>query len=405
MFAKIIHSATIVRMNTKHSEFEINGAKVAVYPMASVQAVMLRVMIRAGSWYETGPKWGAFHLLEHMTYNATKAFPNELAIEFFKEKHGISNNAWTGNSNMGYWFEFPANSLDAGFDIFNELVFKPLIPESQLARESRVVSQEFVDWWSEPRTRFGKAYDELLYGKNHIYIRDGIGQPEFVDSLTQKDLLSLQRQYMKPKNMVITIVGKVNKDKVKNKLKDILSEQKGGKKAKLNIPKIKNTNKRYLWHKEDFDRVQISTIWRTPGRDKLSITDKMRFNLAAYLLGGTARSRLFRKLRLEMGLVYKTGANFTTYPTTGEFEIWSSASPESAQKVHQTMIKVVDDFLKNSIPDEEFERSKNYLNMRRLLAYDSVSSIASSLASHLFLRKQSFVAKRFYSHVQKNQKR
>ena len=68
-------------MPKKYKEFEVNGAKIGVYPMHEVEAVEIIMDFKAGSCYEKGKRWGAMHLLEHMVHEGTNHFPGREDIE------------------------------------------------------------------------------------------------------------------------------------------------------------------------------------------------------------------------------------------------------------------------------------------------------------------------------------
>jgi len=74
---------------TKITTISINKSKIALYKLNGVRSVMLNVMIRAGSYYEKGENWGAFHFLEHLVFNGTEKLPTLQDIENFKYEHGI----------------------------------------------------------------------------------------------------------------------------------------------------------------------------------------------------------------------------------------------------------------------------------------------------------------------------
>ncbi len=367
----------------KIHEFTLSGAKVAVYPMRDVRSVRIELLIKAGSWYEKGAYWGAFHFLEHATYHQTRAFPDEISLELFKEKYGIQNNAGTGSSNMGYWFDFPETSLKEGFQLLEELVFKPTIPEKYFDRERKIIRQEYIDKWSDPYNRFYKAQDHQVFGKNHLYSRDGIGKPDYVDTVSREHLIRLHEKYFQPSEMVIAVAGKITLDESKKFLEKVLKKYQNHKHTDLVFPPTKS-RANYYWHKEDVDQVLISLSYLTPGRNDLPLPERIKFYLAGYLIGGSARSLLFRKLRLEMGIIYKTGARWWNMPTLGGFEAWCSTSPKDASLALTSLKKVVDEFVKRKISEEDFQRAKNYINARTLMSYDSPEEISRNLAGDLF---------------------
>ncbi len=369
---------------TNHVELDINGAKIALYPMNEVRAVLIRAIIRAGSYYEENEKWGRFHLLEHLTCQGTKNLFSRVEIETYKEQHVISSNAWTGCFDMGYWFEFPDLAYKQGFYLFNEMVFKSSIPQSQISRENRVIQQEYTDKWSSPYRRYGRALDHLLFGKNHPYCRDGMGDPEYISQFGRADLEKICKTYYVPENMVITIVGKIDIPAITDELHKLLDPI-NNRKLKTPVWNEQNISQdQFLLHLEDVDQVGLDLSWMMPGRDDIDIRDRLKFFIASYIIGGSARSMIYTKLREELGLVYSASSRAWFMPKAGAFTISTSTNAKNAKEVIGYMYNIVHEFIDKKITPHEFERSKHYLNMKTLISYDSIDSIASQLSGSLF---------------------
>jgi len=360
----------------------INGTLVALYPMKSVGNVAVKGMLRAGSWYEPGTMWGGMHLLEHMVHNGTNAFPNRDSIELFKESNGIYQNATTGGEFQSYEMNFPNLSLKEGLHLFHELVFKPHIPEKELAREKSVIDQEYKDKWSNPNSRFWRANNEYLYGKDHIYVRDGMGIPEYFNAQSTSDLQKLHSEFFTPSNLVIAISGNFSEKRALTMLEKILHKDTGVKKDFSASPA--NPQGSYLWHKEDGDRVAININYFVPGQEIFSFSDRIALFIFSYLLGGSSRSVLHKKLRLEMGAVYSTDSYFSFSRVFSDFTLGASTSHERVAEVHEVMLKEFHNFLNKGVTKEAFERAKKFIMMRTLMSFDSPYQITNILVSQLF---------------------
>lgn len=368
-------------IKVKHKEYKIKGAKVAVYPMRDVEAVSVYASFNAGAWHESSRSWGAFHLLEHLTVNGTQKYPTRFAVEDYKETHAISTNAWTSQSDLGYWLEFSKEKLVEALGLLCEFMFKPVYEQSDLKRELSIIRQEYTDTWSDPYQRFWQATQNQFHGVGHPYSRHAIGQLEYLQTVSLSQLRKLHDEYFQNKNLQIAVVGKIDPDKVFRLLERQLPN-KTGKKQLIAFPKL-NPQAHYLYHKEDVEQVMLQLTWPLPGRNETKLIDRQRINIGVHLLGGSGRSRLYRRLRLELGLVYSVYSTVIWNPTLGSFCIITSTDRKKAAEVKKIIIEVVNDFLENNIHQAEFDRAQNYLKMRRYLSYDSVDSVAGILNNHL----------------------
>lgn len=352
--------------------------------MSGVGATAIIVNIRAGSFYENEKNWGASHLLEHLTFDATKSFSKEIDIELFKENYCIHADAVTSGEYIEYWFKFPSNSAKEALFLLEEIIYNPALKEKDFVREKKIVNQEYIDRFSTPHGRFMRSIHENIFGINHPYSRYPIGTPKTVDNLKIDDLEKIHKKHFTNENTTVVVAGKIIPDLPK-KLIQILKKRNIGKKELISPPPITSSGDLF-WHKEDVDQFVISLSWITNKR--FNLREKMLLNVANYIIGGSARSLLFKKLRMEEGLVYSTGSEKSFYPTCVWFEAYSYTRPKFSQRVYKIMLEIIKEFSDKKINNQDFKRAINYLNKSTLLRYDSVNGIASELSEMLFYEQR-----------------
>lgn len=373
-------------MSSKYHTFEVNKAKICIYPMESVRAAYVDLKIRTGSAYEEGRHWGAMHLIEHMLHQGTGKFSSRQELEIYKETHGLTTNAYTGSFELGAWVKFPQNETGAALELLDEIIFHSTIPEHQIAREVDVITQEYRDKWSDPQKRYNLAINSFLYGKYHIATRDGLGQPDFIKTKTRNELIELKDKFFQPQNMIVSIAGNVDVGQVQAKLKSILGKEKNsGKPVRLTKKGFgfKKPRNRILNHHEDVQNVSVNFIWHIDGYNELNLRQRLALGTAVYILG-SSHGLLFKRLRQELGLVYQTGTDRYFYDYTGGFEIWALTKPDRLEKVVEEIKKIVENFILNKIPYQDFSRAGNFLDIQTLMTYDSVGGISTRIANNLF---------------------
>jgi len=210
----------------KPKVFIINKAKVVLHQVENVRSIQISCMVKCGSWYENSNNLGISHFLEHMLFQGTKNLPTpEIMTEFAKE-NGICPNAFTNGKMINFYLEIPDVNLDKGLKAFEETIFNPIIPQEKMEKELDVITQEFLSKWDRPESRFYKKINEHLFGKDHTFCRDTLGQIDNLKKITSNDLKKLHQQYFQPQNMVIAIVGNFGRvSNLKIKLTKILSKR------------------------------------------------------------------------------------------------------------------------------------------------------------------------------------
>lgn len=365
----------------------LSGATVGLYPMEEVEAVTIIARFHAGSWYE-GEKWGAHHLLEHVMLDGSDTFPDEDAIELFKEENGLTTNGSTGGRSLEFWVRTPRTKVTEAVQLLFDTVFRPTLPEKDIVREKTIISQEYRDKWSNPQTRFGKACAQNLYGESHPYMRDGMGDISYVTNVTREELLKIHQKFCVKNNLTLVAVGNFEQSSLLTLIQKELADVPSGSLQECTIPPT-NTALPYFFRTEDMLKITIGIDWVSQIlNDTIPMKDRIASNLATYVLGGSSRSRLNKELRTKRGWVYSASAGRTLLPTRSGLWVHTSTEPEKIKEVYDILLSLPKELARKGMSDEEFLRAKNFINMQRLISFDSVDSIAEKIMSDLFFDHQ-----------------
>jgi predicted Zn-dependent peptidase len=91
------------------------------------------------------------------------------------------------------------------------------------------------------------------------------------------------------------------------------------------------------------------------------------------VLGGGMGSRLFQRIREELGLVYSVYSFPTSYQDGGLFSVYAAAAPKKAREVLKRMAEEIRRLATNPVPEEEFARAKQQLRGSFLMGLDSTN--------------------------------
>jgi predicted Zn-dependent peptidase len=373
-------------MKPKYYNFEFNKAKICLYPMANVRAAYLELWITAGSAQEKGKNWGALHLIEHMFYQGTRKFENNHELELFQEEHGLLSNAWTGPMDMGLWIKFPKKETDAAIELLEETIFNSTLPEKELNREIDVIDKEYKGKWSNQYNRFTREYGNFLFGEGHIANRDGIGQPDYLRSLSRNALLSTRKKIIQPQNMIVVASGDIDIDYLSKKLKNVFLKQKNSGKQSVLTKQMfaySKNPKHYFNHIESVENVELNITWLSKGWREYEFKDKYALWIANYLLNST-RGPIYEKLRQEMGLVYKAGFGRRLLEYLGMINLWASTDSQRLVPSYIELNKIIQNFVKKEIPYSNFIRAKNFISTQAMMSHDGVVQIAEKMAGDMY---------------------
>jgi zinc protease len=375
----------------KPSVFYINKAKIVLFPIKSVRSIEININIKCGSWYEIGNKWGTFHFLEHMILQGTKKLPSSEKISEFAKENGIYYNASTGGKQINIPLNIPDININKGLKMLEEIVFNPLIPEEKIKNELSAINQEFLSKWDRPETRFFRKINEHIFGKNHIYVRDGLGQIDFIKNISSSDLKEIHQQYFQPQNMIVTIVGNIkNQSKLIKKLTTIFNKHPNTFKSEIKYPPINSSPKKTLIYHDKPNQENINLIWILEKNKKNNRLKKISNSAFNNLFGSGIDSLLFKIFRLKYGLVYSIKSSIGNYENCSFFEISCQIDPTNRQKFLEIFKKELENIF-SQINEKIFQRTIKYLDYQELMTYDSVKEISNMITNEAFTYKEIFL--------------
>lgn len=362
---------------------KINGLKTVLLPLKDKRTFYAEIIFNAGAWYEPKKSRGVMHFLEHMLFNGTKDFPEKILMEEYLEEHGLGSNAYTSAKYLGVETWGPSYSLKEGIRVLSQLVAHPLLPDKEIERELKVVTQEYENKWDRPMNRFGREVGKNLFGKDHLYTREALGEPKKLKNITSKQLHEYKNEYLNADNGILFIVGNFKTGDAKKYVKEYFSLNKGKNfKPTLKFEPTKVDQYNFIY-KDTLNLNYFGYDWIFAGDDKLSLKDRYIARVASYILGGSIRSLLSRELRLKLGLVYSVGSSYGIYPDISYFSVHSEVTQQNYELTTSAIDKIITNLHENGIEDGFFDRSKGYQMAQLEIAMDTARDIANMIKGDL----------------------
>lgn len=375
--------------------FNINQAKVVLYPIKGVRSAEINVLVRCGSWYEKPNELGYFHFLEHMLFHGTKNMPSTEIMMKNNKENGFYTNAYTSGNSINFYLSSPDVNLNQAIKTVEEIIFYPIFPSEKIGNELNIVAQELKSKWDRPNTRFFHQIDEIYFGKNHIYTRDNIGTMECLEKVNSQILHDLHQKYFQPQNTVISIVGHIKSPKkIIDKLTKILNRHSNTFKSKITYPPIKPAPPQEFIYHDKPEQETIYLTWITKKNQNSTRLDKISQRIFSYTIGNSVDSLLFKTFRLKYGLVYDIKSYQTNFKNYSTFEISCQIDPSK----HQKFFEIFNSEFKNLIDQvtpEKFQQTIKYTNLQSLMSYDSVREISNIIINEAFNYKKIYLPENY----------
>ena len=347
-----------------------NGLTVVSEFMPGVRSVAIGAWVRIASVHEPRELMGVTHLLEHMVFKGTvRRSAKEIAMSL--ENLGGSLDAYTSREHTAYQARILDEDLQQAADVIGDLIFHPMLRSADLELERRVVLEEISMVEDTPDDLVFELHNELLWG-DHPYGYSILGTRETVASLGVRDLKALHGRGYQPQHIVVAAAGHVEHEELLDVLRrtgwDAIPR---GEAVAPTAPTPRSAPPVVRHVGRDAAQMQIvfgsETIpYGHPHRHAVT--------LASTLLGGGMSSRLFQRVREEMGLAYSVSAFHSFHADSGTFGVYLATAPENSARAVEAIRHELQLAADEGFSPEEVASGKGQLKGQITLSLESPSS-------------------------------
>ena len=353
-----------------------NGLQVLTEHLPGVRSAAVGIWVRQASAHEPRAKMGVSHLLEHMVFKGTeRRSAQQIAMEL--EVRGGSLDAFTGRDYTSYQAHVLDADLPLAVEILTDIVRRPLLRERDLVPERKVIIEEISGVDDTPDDLVFELHAEALW-PDHPYGYSILGTRDSVSALTTDDLQALHGGGYFRGTCVIAAAGNVNHAQ----LLTVLGRE-GWLEGASREPALRSVvsapARRGAERREARDTSQTHIVF---GTDTFPLRDPRRFTLAILtnVFGGGMSSRLFQRVREDLGLAYAIFAYKTFYQGSGQVGVYVGTQPESADAAVEAIRREYDRLATEGLPAAELAGAKQQLKGQIMLSLESPAARMGRLA-------------------------
>ncbi len=343
-----------------------NGVRVVSEHVPGVRSVVLGIWVATGSRYERDEEAGVSHLIEHLLFKWTERRSAREIAEAI-ESVGGQLNAFTSKEYTCYYARVLDEHLPLAVDVLADMFFSSLFRPEDLEREKKVVQEEIRMYEDSPDEIIHDLFSELLW-EGHPLSRPVLGNHASVSGIGREQVLAYFREHYQPGNVVVALAGNVHHERAL----ELLSPWFSGVRGRAPENSLTPPEARSCWRafRKPLEQVQVCL-----GAPAVTKDDERLYTLQVLnnILGGGASSRLFQKVREEMGLVYSIYSYYAVYQDAGLVAVHAGTSPENVQEVLDLVWKEICSLTEEGVAPEELARTKEQIKGSLLLALENVT--------------------------------
>lgn len=313
------------------------------------------VMIHTGSRDEEFEKSGITHLLEHMMFRGSAKHPNFSALSEAFENLGGEWNAATGHEYTEFFYSGTADKAGAAFDLLADFLLHPALQD--LDTERRIVLRELEGELNEQGVSTDSDFHILrAMWPGTSMAMSIVGDEKSLSAIHQSDLNDWLAKHYQPQNMVICIVGGKASDARRLTKEHFHKFDRPRKKSVAKsrvIPAYQGPKVDVIENSDSEFDIQISFVCEGTRSPKTP-----RYDMISRLLADGFASRLVRRIREELGLVYDISSDFHQYDGGGVFNINASVAEINIETFCAELFAVLDQLKNSFVTAAELTRHK-----------------------------------------------
>lgn len=190
-----------------------NGIRYAVrHNGVPPEQVSIRVLVDAGSMYETESQRGYAHLIEHLTFRESKYLKEGEAIPTWQRlgaTFGSDTNAETSPTQTVYKLDIPNATdakLDETFRLLSGMITAPIFTDHGVKTEVPIVLAEMRERTS-PQSRVLDETRGLFFKGQLLASRNPIGTVQTLEAANAAAVKAFHDKWYRPDNTVIVVAG------------------------------------------------------------------------------------------------------------------------------------------------------------------------------------------------------
>jgi len=299
---------------------------------------------------------------------------------------GASLGADASHDGGNAWLSALKENLDPSLALFADMLRKPNFDQGEIDRIKATWIAGIRQEKAQPQALIARISPTLLYGADHPYGTPGTGSGDeaSIAALTRDDLLAFHRQWVRPENATVIVVGDTTLAEIVPLLDRHLGDWKGAgpAPARTGIPQVALPRAPRVFLVDQPGAVQANIV-ATQVVPSTTDPGALRFDIANGVVGGDFTARLNMNLREDKHWSY--GARSATVNALGQ-RAWRASAPVQIDKTGESIAEMqreIADFATGTAPatQAEVDRVKAIQTLSLPGAYETAWSVMGTIGS------------------------
>ncbi len=333
-----------------------SGAVLLVAERPGLPMVVMNIMLPTGSAADPAGKEGLANLTAELLMRGTKQHSAQALaqeLDFLGASLGVDADYEATTLTLTTL----TKNIDQSLALLAEVLLTPTFPPGELEQKRKEIEGVLKSHEEQPGWVAQKTFLSTLY-PHHPYGQLVEGKSSALETVTQAEVTTFHRTYYRPNGAVIAFAGDITQAQAAALLHKHLADWR-----QAPIPDVawpENTPPVTTRLTLDKKVSQANILLGHPGIARAN-PDYYAVQLMNYILGmrGT-ESRLMKRVREELGLVYHIGSTFMARKHAGPFLVSLQTKNASAAQAVDETLRTVHQMTEQGLTPEELNDAKAY---------------------------------------------
>jgi zinc protease len=333
-----------------------NGAVLLVAERPGIPMIVMSITLKTGAAADPAGKEGVANLTTELLMRGTKKHTAQSLAEeldFLGASLGVDADYETITLSLTTL----TKNVEPAMSLLAEVVLSPTFPQNELELKRQEIIGELKSREEQPGWVAQQAFLARLY-PGHPYGRQVEGRPETLTALTQADVKTFHQTYYRPNIAIIAFAGDITQAQAISLIQKHFTDWTQAPVPAVPWPEPSPAAPARLTI--DKKVTQANIILGHPGIAR-SNPAYFAVQLMNYILGARGtESRLMKRIREELGLVYHIGSAFAVRKHAGPFMVTLQTKNASATQAVDESLQVLRQFTDQGMTPDELEAAKTY---------------------------------------------
>ena len=372
---KSTHTADLISSNNTATKYKLdNNATLLLTDNVYNDIVAISIQMKGGKFLE--PVRGTSTLFADLLMKGTEKYS---AIELAKalEENGINISFTPSADAFNISVQTTKNQVETAIELLDDMLNNSTFDDIEIEKDRTLTLNKIRQSKDNPLNLAIDGYKSQIY-KDSVYSTSYTLMEKSIPNVTREDIKLYQTSILNPENIVISVNGNVDKNKLINGFGNMFVDKKQGKfnYTKYSIPKITAYSQKI----KKIDKQQTAWVilgWQTDG--VCNTKDYATLEVINTILGSGMSSRLFRSVREQEGLAYQVGTSYKPNILAGAFNVYVGTNPNTLEKAKEKMLNEINKLKTQFVSDKELKEAKDRLLGEFVIALETNSDKATTI--------------------------